>query len=71
MKSLIVNADDFGVSVPVKEAVEAGHRDGIFSAASLMVGGPEMTDAVERARRWRRFASDPQKSERQMNGKFP
>lgn len=50
-KTLIMTADDFGVSVPVNEAVEAGHRDGVLSAASLMTGASAFADAVERARR--------------------
>jgi chitin disaccharide deacetylase len=48
---LIVTADDFGAAVPINEAVEQGHRSGVLSAASLMVGAPAATDAVERARR--------------------
>ncbi|WP_150293745.1 hopanoid biosynthesis-associated protein HpnK [Sphingobium estronivorans] len=51
MKRLIVTADDFGASLEVNEAVERAHRDGILTAASLMVGGAAMDDAVERARR--------------------
>jgi hopanoid biosynthesis associated protein HpnK len=51
LKKLIITADDFGAAVPINEAVEAAHRDGVLSAASLMVGAPAMTDAVERARR--------------------
>ena len=51
MKALIVTADDFGVSLPVNEAVEDAHKHGILSAASLMVGAPALGDAVERARR--------------------
>jgi hopanoid biosynthesis associated protein HpnK len=47
---LIVTADDFGLSNEVNEAVERGHRDGILSAASLMVGAPAREDAVRRAR---------------------
>ena len=47
---LIVTADDFGLSTQVNEAVELGHRDGILSAASLMVGAPAREDAVRRAR---------------------
>lgn len=49
-KVLIVTADDFGLSTPVNEAVELGHRDGILSAASLMVGTSAKDDAVRRAR---------------------
>lgn len=47
----MINADDFGLSEEVNAAVEAAHRDGILSAASLMVGGPAAADAVARARR--------------------
>ena len=50
MKNLIVTADDFGAAIEVNEAVERAHRDGILSAASLMVAGAAATDAVARAR---------------------
>lgn len=48
---LIVTADDFGAAVEVNEAVEAAHRTGILTAASLMVSGAAADDAVARARR--------------------
>lgn len=51
MHGLIVTADDFGADVAVNEAVEHGHLDGILTAASLMVTGPAMADAVARAKR--------------------
>ena len=51
MKRLIVTADDFGLALPVNEAVERAHREGVLTAASLMVGAPAASDAVERARR--------------------
>ncbi len=51
MKRLIVTADDFGAAHEVNEAVEAAHRRGILSAASLMVSAPAAADAVARARR--------------------
>ncbi|MEI8394377.1 MAG: hopanoid biosynthesis-associated protein HpnK [Rhodospirillaceae bacterium] len=51
MKRLIVTADDFGMAVPVNEAVEIANRDGVLTAASLMVGAEAAADAVERARR--------------------
>ncbi len=35
----------------MNEAVEIAHRDGILTAASLMVGGAAVDDAVSRARR--------------------
>jgi hopanoid biosynthesis associated protein HpnK len=50
---LIVTADDFGLALEVNEAVEAAHRTGILTAASLMVGAPAAADAVDRARRLR------------------
>jgi len=51
VKQLIVTADDFGLALPVNEAVEEAHRRGILSAASLMVTAPAAADAVDRAKR--------------------
>jgi len=51
LKGLIVTADDFGAAVEVNEAIELAHRDGILTAASLMVAAPAAADAVIRARR--------------------
>jgi len=48
MKKLIVTADDFGAAREVNEAVEQAHRDGILTAASLMVTGDAADDAVAR-----------------------
>jgi len=48
-RRLIVTVDDFGLSVPVNEAIERGHREGIVTAASLMVAEPAAADAVARA----------------------
>jgi len=50
VKQLIVTADDFGAAIEVNEAVERAHRDGILSAASLMVSGAAAADAVARAK---------------------
>jgi hopanoid biosynthesis associated protein HpnK len=50
VKRLIVTADDFGAAVEVNDGVERAHRDGILSAASLMVAGAAANDAVQRAR---------------------
>ena len=50
-RRLIVTADDFGMSVEVNEAVEAAHRDGILTCASLVVAGAAADDAIRRARR--------------------
>jgi hopanoid biosynthesis associated protein HpnK len=51
VKGLIVTADDFGAAREVNDAVERAHRDGILTAASLMVSAPAAADAVARARR--------------------
>ena len=51
MKRLIVTGDDFGLAEPVNQAIEIGHREGILTTASLMVGGPAAADAVARAKR--------------------
>ena len=50
MRNLIVTADDFGAAVEVNDAVERAHRDGVLSAASLMVSGAAVADAVRRAK---------------------
>jgi hopanoid biosynthesis associated protein HpnK len=50
LKRLILTADDFGAAVEVNEAVERAHRDGVLTAASLMVAGAAAHDAVARAR---------------------
>ncbi|CAO4139758.1 hopanoid biosynthesis-associated protein HpnK [Methylorubrum aminovorans] len=51
MKRLVVTADDFGLSHEVNEAVEQAHREGILTAASLMVSAPGAADAIARAQR--------------------
>jgi chitin disaccharide deacetylase len=51
LKRLIVTADDFGAAREVNEAVEAAHRGGILTAASLMVAAAAAADAIARARR--------------------
>jgi hopanoid biosynthesis associated protein HpnK len=47
---LIITADDFGLHASVNRAVERAHREGVLSAASLMVAGPAAGDALARAR---------------------
>lgn len=51
MRQLIVTGDDFGLAVPVNEAIEEAHRHGILTTASLMVGAAAAQDAVDRAQR--------------------
>lgn len=47
---LIITADDFGLHPSVNQAVERAHREGVLSAASLMVAAPAARDAIARAR---------------------
>jgi hopanoid biosynthesis associated protein HpnK len=49
-RRLIVNADDFGRSRSINEAVVRAHREGILTAASLMVNEPACAEAVALAR---------------------
>jgi hopanoid biosynthesis associated protein HpnK len=51
LKGLIITGDDFGLSLPVNEAIEEAHRRGILTSASLMVGAKAASDAVNRAGR--------------------
>jgi hopanoid biosynthesis associated protein HpnK len=47
---LIVNADDFGISEEVNEAIIQAHRIGVLTSTSLMVTGDAFDDAVKLAR---------------------
>ncbi|MEW6303760.1 MAG: hopanoid biosynthesis-associated protein HpnK [Verrucomicrobiota bacterium] len=49
-RRLIVNADDFGRSHSINEAVICAHREGILTTASLMVNGSAFDEAVQLAR---------------------
>ncbi len=49
-RRLVVNADDFGRSAAINQAVIRAHRDGILTTASLMVNGGACDDAVRLAR---------------------
>ena len=52
VRRLIVNADDFGRSHSINEAVIRAHRDGILTTASLMVNEPACDEAVALARKY-------------------
>ena len=47
---LIVNADDFGLSQAVNQAVIRAHREGVLTTASLMVNEPGFDEAVRLAK---------------------
>ena len=49
-RRLIVNADDFGRSSSINQAVIRAHREGILTTASLMVNEPAADEAVALAR---------------------
>lgn len=50
-KCLLVTGDDFGLNSRVNEAVEALHREGLLTQASLMVNEPGVEEALRIARR--------------------
>ena len=47
---LILTADDLGLAPEVNEGIERAHRDGVLSAASLMVGERGFDEGVRVAR---------------------
>jgi hopanoid biosynthesis associated protein HpnK len=49
-RRLIVNADDFGRSASINQAVICAHREGILTTASLMVNEPAFEEAAALAR---------------------
>jgi len=53
---IIINADDFGLSPDVNEAVAKAHRHGILTSASLIVAGDAWEHAVDLARQMPRLA---------------
>jgi chitin disaccharide deacetylase len=50
-RRLVVNADDFGRSASINQAVIRAHSEGILTTASLMVNEPACAEAVELAHR--------------------
>jgi hopanoid biosynthesis associated protein HpnK len=55
-RRLIVNADDFGRSSAINQAVVRAHREGILTSTSLMVNEPAASEAVRLARENPRLA---------------
>jgi hopanoid biosynthesis associated protein HpnK len=49
-RRLVVNADDFGRSSSINQAVLQAHREGVLTTASLMVNEPACDEAVAIAR---------------------
>jgi chitin disaccharide deacetylase len=50
VKTLILNADDFGLTRGVNEGIIRAHREGILTSATLMATGAAFEDAVDRAK---------------------
>ncbi|MCR4290827.1 MAG: hopanoid biosynthesis-associated protein HpnK [Candidatus Scalindua sp.] len=50
MRAVIINADDFGASKSINNAIIKAYREGVLTSASLMVNGEAFEDAVEQAR---------------------
>lgn len=46
---VIIHADDFGLHPAINAGIEAAHRDGVVSSASVMPTGPAFADALRRA----------------------
>ena len=49
MNKRIVNADDFGASPSVNQAIDYAFKNGIINQATLMVNMPHVQDAVYKA----------------------
>ena len=47
---LIINADDFGLTIGVNRVIAALYRSGVLTSATLMANGPAFEDAVATAR---------------------
>jgi len=47
---VILNADDFGRSQPINQAILRAHQEGVLTSASLMVGGEAFEAAIALAR---------------------
>jgi predicted glycoside hydrolase/deacetylase ChbG (UPF0249 family) len=55
-RSLIVNADDFGLSAGINRGVAEAQEHGVVTSASLMVRWPAASSAVAAAKTWSGFS---------------
>jgi chitin disaccharide deacetylase len=55
MIRLIINADDFGLTERINDAIIEGHRQGIVTSTTLMANGPAFDNAAERAKTERKL----------------
>jgi len=49
MRRLIINADDFGLTLGVNRAIVEAHSGGVVTSATLMANAAAFGDAVQRA----------------------
>ncbi|MCC8179390.1 MAG: ChbG/HpnK family deacetylase, partial [Planctomycetes bacterium] len=49
-RRLIINADDFGLSPGVNEAVAQAHRRGVLTSATILANGPHFAEAAAMAK---------------------
>jgi chitin disaccharide deacetylase len=50
VRRLIVNADDFGLTLGVNRAIVEAHRDGVVTSATLMANAAAFEDAIQRGK---------------------
>jgi len=50
-RKVIITGDDFGLALPVNEAIEHAYRHGALTTTSLLIGEQAAADAIARARR--------------------
>ena len=50
VRKVIITGDDFGLALPVNDAIVRAHAEGVLTSASIMTGGDFFEDAVGRAR---------------------
>ena len=50
MKHLLVNADDFGISVPITDGILEAHTHGIVTSTSIMANGAAFKYAVQQSK---------------------
>ena len=50
-RSLVVNADDLGITTGVNDGIFDAHEHGVLTSASLFANAPATSDAIDRARR--------------------
>jgi chitin disaccharide deacetylase len=48
-KRLIITGDDFGLAIPVNEAIEQAYQRGVLTTTSLLIGSTSAQDAIARA----------------------